>query len=70
MANQVKYYVEYLSIRMVLGTLVYVIIIIIAIIIIIFLLQFLFQLFFVTPIGTDYYAELSNAKEFQLPINS
>jgi hypothetical protein len=52
--------------RMVLGTLVYVIIVIIAIIIVIFLLRFLFQLFFVAPIGTGYSADLLYAKEILL----
>jgi hypothetical protein len=69
-ANQVKYFVEYLGMRMVLGTLVYVILVIIAIVIIILLLKFLFQLFFVIPVGTDYYsADLLYAKEILLPMS-
>ena len=40
-------------IKMVLGTIVYIILVIIAIIIIIFLLKFLFNLFFVAPMGID-----------------
>ena len=54
---------------MVLGTLIYIIIIIIVVIIIIALLKFLFQLFFVIPVGSDYYADLLYAKEILLPIN-
>ena len=54
---------------MVLGTLVYVILVIIAIIIIIFLLKFLFQLFFIIPVGTDYYADLLYPKEILLSMN-
>lgn len=55
--------------RMVLGTLVYVILVIVAIIIIIFLLKYLFQLFFVAPIGTDYSTDLFYLKEILLPMN-
>ena len=68
-ANQVKYFIDYLWIEMVLGTIVYVILVIIAIIIIILLLKFLFQLFFVIPVGTDYSADLLYAKEILLPMN-
>jgi hypothetical protein len=55
--------------RMVLGTLVYVILVIIAIVIIILLLKFLFQLFFVIPVGTGYSTDLLYAKEILLPMN-
>ena len=55
--------------KMVLGTLVYVIIIIVVIIVIIALLKFLFQLFFVIPVGTDYSADLLYAKEILLPMS-
>ena len=55
--------------RMVLGTLVYVILVIIAIVIIILLLKFLFQLFYVIPVGTDYSADFLYAKEILLPMN-
>lgn len=54
--------------RMVLGTLLYIIIIIIVVIVIIALLKFLFQLFFVIPIGTDYSGDISYAKELLLSI--
>ena len=54
---------------MVLGTLVYIIVIIIVIIVIIALLKFLFQLFFVIPVGADYFADLLYAKEILLPMN-
>jgi len=56
--------------KMVLGTLVYIIIIIVIIIIIIALLKFLFQLFFIMPIGTDYSSDLLYAKEILLPMNN
>jgi|GEM_PF-453632 len=49
--------------KMVLGTLVYIIIIIVVIIVIIALLKFLFQLFFVIPVGTDYSADLLYARD-------
>jgi hypothetical protein len=55
--------------KMVLGTLVYIIVIIIVIIVIIALLKFLFQLFFVIPVGTDYSTDLLYAKEILLPMN-
>lgn len=55
---------------MVLGTIVYVILVIIAIIIIILLLKFLFQLFFVMPVGIDYYSSnLLNSREILLSMN-
>ena len=52
--------------KMVLGTLVYIIIIIVVIIVIIALLKFLFQLFFVIPVGADYSTDLQYAKEILL----
>jgi hypothetical protein len=55
--------------RMVLGTLVYIIVVIIVIIVIIFLLQFLFQLFFVIPVGKDYSTDLLFVKETLLSIH-
>jgi uncharacterized protein YqfA (UPF0365 family) len=53
--------------KMVLGTLLWIIVIIIVIIVIISLLKFLFQLFFVIPVGLDYSADLQYAKEILLP---
>jgi hypothetical protein len=69
--NIVKYFLEHLRVKkMVLGTIVYVILVIIAIIIIILLLKFLFQLFFVIPVGMDYFSgDLLYAKEILLPIH-
>ena len=69
-ANQVKYFIDYLLIEMVLGIIVYVILVIIAIIIIILLLKFLFQLFFIMPIGTDYSSDILYAKEILLPMSN
>ena len=54
--------------KMVLGTLLYIIIIIVVIIVIIALLKFLFQLFFVIPVGTDYSVYILYAKEILLSI--
>jgi hypothetical protein len=54
--------------KMVLGTLVYIIIIIVVIIVMIALLKFLFQLFFVIPVGTDYSVDILYAKEILLSI--
>ena len=51
---------------MVLGILLWIIVIIVVIIVIVGLLKFLFQLFFVTPIGLDYSADLLYAKEVLL----
>jgi hypothetical protein len=65
----VKYLFELSSMRMVVGTLLYVILIIIAVIIIIFLLRYLFQLFFVIPTGTDHYGDILYAKGILLSMN-
>jgi hypothetical protein len=54
--------------EMVLGTLLWVIVIIIVIIVIVALAKFLFQLFFVIPIGTDYYTDLLYTKAILLPM--
>ena len=54
---------------MVLGTLLYIIIIIVVIIIMIALIKFVFQLFFVIPIGTDYYGDLLYTREILLSMN-
>jgi hypothetical protein len=56
--------------KMVLGTLIYIIIIIIVIIVIIALLKFLFQLFFIMPVGVDYHADIMYAKEILLSLTS
>lgn len=55
--------------KMVLGTLVYIIIIIVVIIVIIALIKFVFQLFFVIPGGADYSDDLPYAKEILLPMD-
>jgi len=55
--------------KMVLGTLLYIIIIIVVVIVIIALLKFLFQLFFVIPIGTEYSGDILYAKEILLSMN-
>ena len=76
-ANQVKYFIEYLWMKMVLGILLWIIVVIIVIIVavsllivsIVALFKFLFQLFFVIPVGTDYSADFLYAKEILLPMN-
>ena len=56
--------------KMVIGTLVYIIIIVIVIIVIIALLKFLFQLFFVIPVGADYSADLVLNKFITYELNN
>ena len=68
-ANQVKYFIEYLWMKMVLGILLWIIVVIIVIIVIVALFKFLFQLFFVIPVGTDYSADFLYTKEILLPMN-
>jgi hypothetical protein len=55
--------------KMVLGTLLWIIVIIIVIIVIVALLKFLFQLFFVIPVGADYSADLLYAREILISMN-